>query len=158
MILLHQKRSSRNQYYDYKLYLWSSLAPVPAWMWIIPHVATTLCLRLHEGEGEWFIIHGYDDADCIPPRDTFPHQDSTGTAPSGTLPPAQPPPLSQTRRTQSHSAPTPLKRPMLTPEGGPRPCMGRGDASPNSLSALIHRRLQGGTACAWTHTPAGRHC
>jgi len=44
-----------------------------------------------------------------------------GPAPSGTPPPAQPPPPPQTRETQSHSAPTPLKRPMLTPEGGPRP-------------------------------------
>jgi len=44
-------------------------------------------------------------------------------APSGTPPPSQPPPPPQTRReTQSHSAPTPLKRPMLTPEGeGPGP-------------------------------------
>jgi len=57
-----------------------------------------------------------DDDDCIPPRDTSPHQDSTGTAPSGTPPPAQPPPPPRTRGTQSHSAPTPLKRPMLTPE------------------------------------------
>ena len=61
------------------------------------------------------------DDDCIPRRDTSPHQDSTGTAPSGTSPPAQPPPPSQTRKTQSHSAPTPLKRPMLTSEGRPRP-------------------------------------
>jgi len=64
---------------------------------------------------------GVDDDDCIPPRDTSPHQGSTGTAPSGTPPPVQPPPPPQTRRTQSHSAPTPLKRPMLTPEGEPRP-------------------------------------
>ena len=53
----------------------------------------------------------YDD--CIPPRDTSPHQDSTGTAPSGTPPPMQPPPPPQTRGTQSHSAPTPLKRPTV---------------------------------------------
>jgi len=52
----------------------------------------------------------YSDDDCIPPRDTFPHQDSTGTAPSGTSPPAQPPPPPQTRGTQSHSAPTQLKQ------------------------------------------------
>jgi len=52
---------------------------------------------------------------CIPPRDTSPHQDSAGTAPSGTPPPAQPPPPPQTRGTQSHSAPTPLKWPLLTP-------------------------------------------
>jgi len=57
----------------------------------------------------------------IPPRDTSPHQDSTGTVPSGTPPPAQQPPPPQTRKTQSHSVPTPLKRPMLTPERGPRP-------------------------------------
>jgi len=31
------------------------------------------------------------DDDCLPPRDTSPHHDSTGTAPSGTPPPAQPP-------------------------------------------------------------------
>ena len=62
-----------------------------------------------------------DDDDCIPPRDTSPHQDSTSTAPSGTPPPAQPPPPPLTWETQSHSAPTPLKRPMLTPKGGPRP-------------------------------------
>ena len=49
----------------------------------------------------------------IPPRDTSPYQDSAGTAPSGTPPPAQPPPPPQTRGTQSHSAPTPLKRPVL---------------------------------------------
>jgi len=58
---------------------------------------------------------------CLPPRDTSPHQDSTSTAHSGTSPPAQPPPPPQTRETQFHSAPTPLKRPMLTPERGPRP-------------------------------------
>jgi len=53
--------------------------------------------------------------------DTSPHQDSAGTAPSGTPPPAQPPSPPQTRGTQSHSTPTPLKRFMLTPERGPRP-------------------------------------
>jgi len=62
-----------------------------------------------------------DADDCIPPRDISSHQDSTGTALSGTPPPAQPPPPPQTQGTQSHSAPTPLKRPMLAPEGGPRP-------------------------------------
>ena len=62
-----------------------------------------------------------NDDSCIPRRDTSPHQDSTGTAPSGTPPPAQPPAPPQTRETQFHSAPAPLKRPMLTPEGGPRP-------------------------------------
>ena len=50
----------------------------------------------------------------IPPWDTFPHQDSASTAPSGTSPPAQSPPPPQTRWTQSHSAPTPLKRPIPT--------------------------------------------
>jgi len=59
--------------------------------------------------------------DCLSPRGTSPHQDSTSTAPSGAPPPAQPPPPPQTRGTQSHSAPTPPKRPMLTPEGEPRP-------------------------------------
>ena len=55
----------------------------------------------------------YDDADCLPSRDTSPHQDSTDIAPSGTPPPAKPPPPPQTRGTQSHSAPNPLKlRPM----------------------------------------------
>ena len=33
----------------------------------------------------------------------LPHQDSAGTAPIGTPPPAQLPPPPQTRRTQSHS-------------------------------------------------------
>ena len=47
--------------------------------------------------------------------------DSSSTAPSGTPPPAQQPPPPQTRETESHSASTPLKQPMLTPEGGPRP-------------------------------------
>jgi len=51
-------------------------------------------------------------------RDTSPHQDSAGTAPSGTPPPADP----TTTKHGEHS-PTarrfPLKRPMLTPEGGP---------------------------------------
>jgi len=61
--------------------------------------------------------------DCLPPRDTSQHQDSTGTTPSSTPPPSQPPPPPQTRGTQSHSAPTPLKRPMLTPEGGPGPAI-----------------------------------
>ena len=61
------------------------------------------------------------DDDCSPTRDTSPHKVSTGTAPSGTPPPAQPPPPPQTRGTQSHSASTPLKRLMLTPEGGPEP-------------------------------------
>ena len=38
------------------------------------------------------VSYTYDD-DCIPPRDTSPHQeDSTVTALSGTPPPAQPPP------------------------------------------------------------------
>jgi len=56
------------------------------------------------------------------PRETPPHiRTEHGPAPSGTPPPAQPPPPPQTRRTQSHRAPTPLKRPMLAPEGGPRP-------------------------------------
>jgi len=32
---------------------------------------------------------------CLPPRDTSPHQDSAGTATSGTQPLAQPPPLPQ---------------------------------------------------------------
>jgi len=36
----------------------------------------------------------------LPPRDTSPHQDSAGTAPSGTPPPAQPPSPPQTRETQ----------------------------------------------------------
>jgi len=57
----------------------------------------------------------------MPPRDTSPHQDSAGAAPSGTPPPAQLSPPLQTRGTQSHSALTPPKRPMLAPEGGPRP-------------------------------------
>jgi len=48
----------------------------------------------------------------ISPTVTSPHQDSTSTAPSGTPPPAQPPTPPQTRGTQSHSAPTPLKRPI----------------------------------------------
>jgi len=70
----------------------------------------------------WLVrVNPDDDDDCLPPRDTSPHQDSTDTAPGGTPPPAQPPPPPQTWETQSHSAPTPLKRPMLTPEGGPRP-------------------------------------
>ena len=50
-----------------------------------------------------------------------PGQHSAGTAPSGTPPPAQPPPPPQTRRTQSHSAPTLVKRAMLAPEGSHRP-------------------------------------
>ena len=57
----------------------------------------------------------YNDNGDVNPRDTSPDQDSTGTAPSGTPPTAQPPPPPQTRGTQSHSAPTPLKQPMLTP-------------------------------------------
>jgi len=56
------------------------------------------------------------------PRETSRHQDSAGTAPSGTPPPAQQPLPPQTRGTQSHSAPTPLKRAMLTAEGWPVPC------------------------------------
>jgi len=50
------------------------------------------------------------DDDYLPPRDTSPHQDNAGTTPGGTPPPAQPPPPPQTRRTQSHRAPTPIKR------------------------------------------------
>jgi len=38
----------------------------------------------------------YDD-DCLLPRDTSPHQDSTGTAPSAKPPPAQPPPTTTIR-------------------------------------------------------------
>jgi len=55
------------------------------------------------------------------PERHLPTSGQHGPAPSGTPPPAQPPTPPQTRETQSHSAPTPLKRPMLTPEGGPRP-------------------------------------
>ena len=55
------------------------------------------------------------------PERHLPISGQHGPAPSGTPPPAQPPPPPQTRETQSHSAPTSLKRPMLTPEGGPRP-------------------------------------
>ena len=55
------------------------------------------------------------------PERHLPTSGQHGPAPSGTPPPAQPPPPPQTRETQSHSAPTLLKRPMLTPEGGPRP-------------------------------------
>jgi len=51
------------------------------------------------------------------PERHLPTSGQHGLAPSGTPPP--PPP--QTRETQSHSAPTPLKRPVLTPGGGPRP-------------------------------------
>ena len=54
----------------------------------------------------------------LPPTHTHP---GLTRAPSGTPPPAQPaqpPPPPQTRGTQSHSAPTSLKRPMLTPKGG----------------------------------------
>ena len=36
---------------------------------------------------------------CIPPRDTSPHQDSAGTAPSGKPPPAAPPPTTNTGNT-----------------------------------------------------------
>jgi len=57
----------------------------------------------------------------LTPERHLPTSGQHGPAPSGTPPPAQPPPPPQTRETQSHSAPTPLKRPMLTPEGGPRP-------------------------------------
>jgi len=45
----------------------------------------------------------------LPPRDSFPQQESAGTARSG----APPPPPSSTWGTQSHSAPTPLNRSML---------------------------------------------
>jgi len=55
------------------------------------------------------------------PERHLPTSGQHGPAPSGIPPPAQPPPPPQTRETQSHSAPTPLKRPMLTLEGGPRP-------------------------------------
>ena len=61
----------------------------------------------------------------LTPERHLPTSGQHGPAPSGAPPPAQPPPPLQTRETQSHSAPTrfptPLKRPMLTPEGGPRP-------------------------------------
>jgi len=53
------------------------------------------------------------------PERHLPTSGQHGPAPSGTPPPAQPPPPPQTRETQSHSAPTPLKRPMLTPNPGP---------------------------------------
>jgi len=51
-------------------------------------------------------------------RDTSPHQDSTGTARSGTPPPAHPPSLPRTKGTQSRSASTSLKRPMSRGEPG----------------------------------------
>ena len=47
------------------------------------------------------------------PERHLPTSGQHGPAPSGTPPPAQPPPPPQTRETQSHSAPTPLKRPGL---------------------------------------------
>ena len=53
------------------------------------------------------------------PERHLPTPGQHGPAPSGTPPPAQPPPPPQTRETQSHSAPNPLKRPILAPEGGP---------------------------------------
>jgi len=58
----------------------------------------------------------------LPSRDTPPHtRTARATAPSGKPPPALPPPPPETRRTPSHSAPTPLlKRPMATPKKGPR--------------------------------------
>ena len=70
---------------------------------------------------------------CIPPRDTSPHQDSAGTAPSGTPPPAPPPPPPQTQGTQSHSAPTPLKRP-----SGKRKHAPLHDSTPSVLYMKTH--------------------
>ena len=58
---------------------------------------------------------------CLPPRDASPHQDSAGTAPISTPPPSPAAPATtDTGNTvpQSHSASTPLKRPMLTLKRG----------------------------------------
>jgi len=57
--------------------------------------------------------------DMLTPSDTSPHQDSAGTATSGTQPPAQPPPPHQTRGTQSHSVPTLLDGLCSTQKGKP---------------------------------------
>ena len=65
------------------------------------------------------------DVDMFTPQET-PPRTRTGQA----QPPAahrrrhSRPPPPQTRGTQSHSAPTPLKRPMLATEGGPKPRVG----------------------------------
>jgi len=73
------------------------------------------------------------------PERHLPTSGQHGPAPSGTPPLAQPTPPPQTRETQSHSVPTPLKRPMLTPEGGPRPSQGQAlrhmDAGPSTKGA-----------------------
>jgi len=71
----------------------------------------------------------------LPPRDTSPHQDSAGTALSGTPPPAQPPPPLQTRGTHSYSAPTPLKT-LPGEEEGMIICVHPRDTSPHQDSAV----------------------
>jgi len=53
-----------------------------------------------------FLVVFFDDEeDRLPPRDTSPHQDSTGTAPSGTAPQAQPLPPQLESVTQHPSDP-----------------------------------------------------
>ena len=55
--------------------------------------------------------------DMFPPERHLPTPEQRGLSPQRHTAPAQPSPPPQTRGTQSHSAPTPLKWPMLTPKG-----------------------------------------
>ena len=62
-----------------------------------------------------------DDDMYTPERHIPTHQDSTSCPPQRHTAAGTAAPTTTDRRTQSHSAPTPLKRPMLAPEGLPRP-------------------------------------
>jgi len=56
-------------------------------MWLAPLLRS---VRIDRGE-DAVNNNADDDDDCISPRDTSPHQDSTSTVPSGTPPPAAAP-------------------------------------------------------------------
>jgi len=97
---------------------------------------------------------------CIPLRDTSPHRDSAGIAPSGTPPLAQPTPTPQTRGAQSHSAPTPLE--LLCTIGvdgnGPVQHDGRAarfEAVQNLHVGAAHQEFQAGWGSGLGHNNAG---
>ena len=86
------------------------------------------------------------------PERHLPTSGQHGPAPSGTPPPAQPPPPPQTRETQSHSAPTPLKRPMIAYAHPRRRAQAQGQALRHMDAGPSTKRSR----CAYS--TQGYHC